>query len=141
MESAIKIDFAMESDYEYISLRDKHIHKSLIRSKIKQNEILIIRDGDQEIGWMRYGFFWDNTPFMNMIWIDEEYRGAGIGKKVVQYWEELMSQAGFEMVMTSTQSNEEAQHFYRKLGYRDAGCLLLENEPLEIILTKQLNKN
>lgn len=78
---------------------------------------------------------------MNMIWIDEEYRGAGIGKKVVQYWEELMSQAGFEMVMTSTQSNEEAQHFYRKLGYRDAGCLLLENEPLEIILTKQLNKN
>lgn len=42
MGSAIKIDFAMESDYEYISLRDKHIHKSLIRSKIKQNEILII---------------------------------------------------------------------------------------------------
>lgn len=137
----MKIDFAMESDYEYISLRDKHIHKSLIRPKINQNEILIIRDADQEIGWMRYGFFWDNTPFMNMIWIDEGYRGIGIGKVVVQYWEQLMSQAGFEMVMTSTQSNEEAQHFYRKLGYRDAGCLMLENEPLEMILIKRLNKN
>lgn len=29
---------------------------------------------------------------MNMIWIDEEYRGTGIGKKVVHYWEELMKQ-------------------------------------------------
>ncbi|MBE0343605.1 GNAT family N-acetyltransferase, partial [Paenibacillus sp. 28ISP30-2] len=87
------------------------------------------------------GFFWDNTPFMNMIWIDERHRGTGIGKKVVHYWEELMKQKGFEMVMTSTLSNEEAQHFYRKLGYRDAGCLMLENEPLEIILTKDLNKN
>ncbi|MMZ69276.1 hypothetical protein D1872_320840 [compost metagenome] len=52
-----------------------------------------------------------------------------------------MSQKGFELVMTSTQSNEEAQHFYRRLGYKDAGCLLLENEPLEIILTKSLTKN
>lgn len=137
----MRIDFAIESDYEYILLKDKHIHKSLIRTKINQNAILIIRDGDQAIGWMRYGFFWDNTPFMNMIWIDEEYRGAGIGKKVVQYWEALMSQKGCELVMTSTQSNEAAQHFYRKLGYRDAGCLLLENEPLEIILTKSLSKN
>ncbi|MNW67820.1 hypothetical protein D3C74_464690 [compost metagenome] len=52
-----------------------------------------------------------------------------------------MKQKGFEMVMTSTLSNERAQHFYRKLGFRDAGCLMFENEPLEIILTKVLNKN
>lgn len=53
----MKIDFAIESDYEYILLRDKHIHKTLIRPKIKENEILIIRESNQEIGWMRYGFF------------------------------------------------------------------------------------
>lgn len=40
----MKIDFAIESDYEYILLRDKHIHKTLIRPKIKENEILIIRE-------------------------------------------------------------------------------------------------
>lgn len=40
--------------------------------------------------------------------------------------------------MTSTQSDETAQHFYRKLGYVDAGALLLQDEPLEIILTKAL---
>jgi len=134
----MKIDFATNIDYLYILDRDKHIVETLIRSKINEKEILILRDEGKEIGWMRYGYFWDNTPFMNMIWIDEEYRGQGIGNEVVTYWEELMSERGFKTVMTSTQSNEGAQHFYRKLGYRDVGCLLQENEPLEVILSKQI---
>ena len=111
--------------------------ESLILTKIRENEIYIMRNQDEsKIGWMRYGYFWDNTPFMNMIWVDEQYRGKGVGKQVVLFWEDEMKQKGFKMVMTSTLANEEAQNFYRKLGYRDAGCLLLENEPLEIILTK-----
>ncbi|MCM3748094.1 GNAT family N-acetyltransferase [Paenibacillus pasadenensis] len=134
----MQIDFATESDYEYILARDQHIHETLILQKINANEIMIIRKSNKEIGWIRYGFFWDNTPFMNMIWIDEEFRGTGIGKKAVLQWEESMKQKGFKMVMTSTLSNEAAQYFYRKLEYKDAGCLLLENEPLEIILTKKL---
>jgi len=134
----MEIVFATEKDYKYISERDKHIEETLIRTKIKEKEIFILKDSDLEIGWMRYGYFWDNTPFMNMIWIDEDYRGRGIGEKAMLYWEKLMSQRGFKLVMTSTLSNEEAQHFYRKLGYRDAGCLLLENEPLEVILIKKI---
>lgn len=130
---------ATDSDYEYIRERDHHILENLILPKIKKNEIYILRNQDESnIGWMRYGYFWDNTPFMNMIWVDEQYRGKGVGKQVVLLWEDQMKQNGFKLVMTSTQANEEAQHFYRNLGYRDAGCLLLENEPMEIILTKKL---
>ncbi|MNH96459.1 Acetyltransferase (GNAT) family protein [compost metagenome] len=137
-ELSVKIEFATEADYKYIIERDKHIVEILVSSKIKENEILIIREDNRNIGWLRYGYFWDNTPFMNMIWIDEEYREQGIGKRVVMYWEELMRGKGFCLVMTSTLSNESAQQFYRKIGYRDSGCLLLENEPLEVILTKKL---
>lgn len=135
----MKIEFAAESDYDYIVERDHHILESLIMTKIKQNEIYIIRNQqNMNIGWMRYGYFWDNTPFMNMIWVDEEYRGNGVGKQVVLFWENHMKQKGCKMVMTSTLANEDAQHFYRGLGYKDAGCLLLENEPLEIILIKAI---
>lgn len=134
----MKIELAIENDYKYIVERDRHIPESLVRTKIKEKEIFILKDSNKRIGWMRYSYFWDNVPFMNMIWIDEEYRGKGIGKKIVLYWEELMSQRGFNLVMTSTQSDEEAQHFYRKLRYRDAGCLLLETQPLEILMTKKL---
>lgn len=134
----MKIELAAEKDYKYIVENDRHIPETLVKTKIKEKEIFILRDSEKEIGWMRYGYFWDNIPFMNMLWIDEKYRGQGIGKKVVLHWEEIMRQRGFKLIMTSTQSNEEAQHFYRKMGYRDAGCLLLETQPLEVILTKYL---
>lgn len=136
----MRIVFATDSDYEYIRNRDHHISESLILSKIKGNEIYILRNQDESnIGWMRYGYFWDNTPFMNMIWVDEQYRDKGAGKQVVLFWEEQMKQKGFNLIMTSTQADEGAQHFYRKLGYKDAGCLILDAQPLEILLTKNLN--
>ena len=49
-----------------------------------------------------------------------------------------MRQYGYTLDMTSTLSNETAQHFYRKLDYIDSGALLLPGEALEIIFTKQL---
>ncbi|MFR8872654.1 MAG: hypothetical protein ACLVHV_03765 [Oscillospiraceae bacterium] len=53
-----------------------------------------------------------------------------------------MSRAGHGMVLVSTQSDEPAQHFYRKLGYRDCGCLLLDipgyRQPAELFLCKEL---
>jgi len=127
------------ADYAYIVEHDHHVHKSLVERKIRDNEIYIIREQDGcNVGWMRFGYFWDNTPFMNMIWIDEPFRNSGVGRRVVEHWEREMKGQGFERVMTSTLANEDAQHFYRKLGYRDAGCLLLEHEPLEILFYKSL---
>ncbi len=135
----MRIGWATDRDYDYIVERDHHLLESLIMSKIKAKEIYILREAeDRNIGFMRYSYFWDNTPFMNLIWIDELYRGKGIGEQVVALWEQEMKQQGCELLMTSTQANEAAQHFYRKLGFKDAGCLLLDNEPLEIILTKSI---
>ncbi|GMA64200.1 GNAT family N-acetyltransferase [Alicyclobacillus fastidiosus] len=135
----MEIDFATESDYEFIQQRDHHVLTDLLMAKIRAHEVYIVRNEEgSNIGWMRFGYFWDNTPFMNLIWIEEQYRGKGIGQEVVQRWERDMKQKGFKTVMTSTQSDEDAQHFYRKLEYRDAGCLLLDTQPLEIILIKDL---
>lgn len=40
--------------------------------------------------------------------------------------------------MTTTQSNEYAQHFYNRLGYAAAGGFLLPGESYELILAKKL---
>jgi ribosomal protein S18 acetylase RimI-like enzyme len=75
---------------------------------------------------------------MNMLYIDKDYRNKGIGKELVGFWESEMKYKSYDLVMTSTLSNEQAQQFYRKIGYKDCGSLLLENEPLEIIFTKKI---
>lgn len=133
----MKIEYANELDYQFILNNDMHISKHLILIKLREKEIIIVRDQDSNIvGWLRYNYFWDNTPFMNMLFLNENFRDKGFGKELVGFWESEMKKKGYKIVMTSTLSNEQAQHFYRKLGYKDSGSLLLEKEPLEIIFTK-----
>ncbi len=135
----LKIEYASELDFQFILDNDRHVSKQLIKNKLKEKEIIIAKDQDNKIiGWLRYSYFWDNTPFMNMLYLNENYRNKGIGKRIVEFWETKMKSKGYELVMTSTLSNEQAQHFYRKLGYKDAGSLLLDDEPLEIIFTKSI---
>ena len=42
--------------------------------------------------------------------------------------------------MTSTQVNEEAQHFYRKMGYKDCGGFVVNisgfKQPMEMLMIK-----
>lgn len=55
-------------------------------------------------------------------------------------WENDMKSQGYGMLLTSTQVDEEAQHFYRKLGYRDCGGFVIDipgyEQPMEMFLVK-----
>ena len=91
---------------------------------------------------MRYNLFWDNTPFCTMIFIDNRFRGMGYGKQLMDYWEQDMRSQGYGMLMTSTQVNEDAQHFYRILGYKDSGGFVIDipgyEQPMEMIMIKAI---
>ncbi len=134
----ITIAYAHEDAIKWLLERDSSMHLEIIRRKIQEKEILISYVGNEPHGFLRFGYFWDEIPFMNMLVISAEMRGKGMGKKLVTYWEKEMRRKNHKMLMTSTQSDENAQHFYRKLGYRDAGSLLLPKEALEIIFIKDL---
>lgn len=133
----IKINYATLNDYNYLK-KDKLINNKILKEKIKSNEIIIIKLNHEPIGWLRFNYFWDNIPFMNLIMIEKEYRNQGNGKKIINHWEKEMKQKGHIMTMTSTLSDEVAQHFYRKVGYKDCGSLLIKKEPLEIIFIKYI---
>lgn len=132
------IKYANEMDLEILKKYDKHISENELRNSVKLRRILVMFDHNKFIGWLRFSLFWDNIPFMNMLYFLEEYRGKGYGKQLVDYWEKEMLKDHYETVLTSTLSTEKAQFFYRKNGYVDCGSLLLLNEPLEIILRKSL---
>lgn len=132
------IRYANENDIEIISKYDKHISKEELANIIKLKRVIVMCEDDKFVGWLRYNLFWDNTPFMNMLYLLDNERGKGNGSRLVIFWENEMKQKNYEFVLTSTQSNEEAQFFYRKIGYVDSGVLLLPNEPLEIFLYKKL---
>ena len=126
-----EIKYATESDKPFWFTLDKHLSEDEFARKVRDKRGYIISDGENPIGIMRYNLFWDNTPFLTLIYITESCQGQGFGRKAMLYWENEMRGLGYKMVMTSTQSDEQTQHFYRKLGYIDRGSLILADTPFE----------
>lgn len=132
------IAFAVESDYTYLAAQDHHLRPARLAQKIARSEIIMLFDDERPIGWLRFGYFWDELPFMNLIYIEEAYRRRGYGAQLIAFWEDAMRRQDYKSVLTSSLANEQAQHLYRRLGYTDCGALLLPNEALEIIFLKRL---
>ena len=132
------IRYAAEKDAELLCQYDHHISGAELRNRIQAKMILLMFHDGVFIGWLRFNLFWDNTPFMNMLYLLDGYRGKGYGRRLVRFWEREMLESGYTDVLTSTRSDEQAQFFYRKMGYEDRGALLLPGGPLEIILAKHL---
>jgi ribosomal protein S18 acetylase RimI-like enzyme len=124
-------------DFLWIKKND-HITENILQDKIENREIYIVEEKGKLIGWLRFNLFWDTIPFMNMLYLLEEYRNIGIGKKLVNYWEEEMKTKGYKTVLTSTQSDESGQHFYRKIGYTEIGGFKYLEDPFEIIFIKKI---
>ena len=129
---------ATESNLPWLKEHDRHIGEDELPESVRRGRILLAEQDGQIIGWLRWSLFWDEIPFMNMLYLLEGFRCQGLGRALVSRWEEDMRRQGHRRVMTSSQANEEGQHFYRRLGYQDAGALLLPGEPLEIIFLKEL---
>ena len=54
-----------------------------------------------------------------MLFVDWSSQKQGYGRKLMEFWESDMKAQGYGMVLTSTQVDEDAQHFYRKLICND----------------------
>lgn len=136
------MDYATGKDKDFWFSLDRHMSENEFLLKVRDKRGYIIKDDEKPIGVLRYNLFWDNTPFLNLIYIEESYRRKGFGKIAMLHWEDEMHMLGYKVVMTSTQVDEDAQHFYRKLGYKDAGCLVMEipgyEQPLEMFMIKSL---
>lgn len=129
---------ASPADLSFLAEHDRHVTPAELDNIIRLGRILLIEAGGERVGWLRWNLFWDNTPFMNMLYLLDGHRMQGHGRALVRHWEQLMREKGYPTVMTSTQANEAAQHFYRHLGYVDIGGFLQAGEPYELILSKAL---
>lgn len=132
------IRYAGKSDLALLSEYDAHVSPEELETLTGLGRVLILEDAQGFAGWLRYNLFWDNTPFLNMLYILEGRRGQGLGGELTEFWEAEMRAQGYDRVLTSSQADERGQFFYRKHGYVDCGSLLLPGEPLEIIFLKDL---
>lgn len=138
----IEIRNVQMTDKEFWFRLDKHLSEEEFQNKVRDKRGYVLFEDDKPIGLLRYNLFWDNTPFCTLLFVDWNYQGKGYGRKLMERWENDMKSQGYGMLLTSTQVDEEAQHFYRKLGYKDCGGFVIDvpgyEQPMELVLTKEI---
>lgn len=138
-----EIRYVQAEDKAFWYSLDSHLPQSEFVNKVRDKSGYIITADGKPAGLLRYNLFWDNTPFCTMLFVAERYRNRGYGRELMEYWETDMKAQGYGMVLTSTQVDEDAQHFYRKLGYRDCGGFVIDvpgyEQPMELFLIKAIS--
>ena len=134
----VRTRIASDSDLPFLREVDRHVSHQDLADVVSMGRVMVAEVDDARVGCLRWGLFWDAVPFMNLLLVVPEWRGQGLGRTLVEAWENAQRAAGHTFVLTSTVSAEAAQHFHRRLGYVDTGALLLPDEPAEIILRKAL---
>lgn len=135
----MEIRLAESKDKPKILHYDCHIPPARIGECIRNQRVYVLCDEKEIVGVLRYSLFWQSIPFLDLLYIDENYRGKGFGRQMMGHWESTLQAMAHRYVMLSTQEDETAKYFYEKLGYHRIGAFLPpEQDAEEIIYLKML---
>ena len=136
------IRYVQPEDRDFWFRLDRHLPEAEFDRKVRDRQGYVLLEDGIPVGLLRWQLFWDNTPFCNLLFIDQSCRKKGYGRLLMTHWEADVRALGYGMALTSTQVDEQAQHFYRKLGYRDCGGFVIDipgyAQPMELFLSKAL---
>ncbi len=136
------IRYVTDSDRKFWFRLDRHLPETEFENKIRTKTGYVLTVDGRPAGLLRYNLFWDNTPFCTLLYIESGFRGKGFGRQLMEHWEKDMKSQGYGLLLTSSQADETAQHFYRRLGYKDCGGLIIDipeyAQPMEIFFIKAL---
>jgi len=95
----------------------QYIGPQLVRSLIEEPEAQLVAEVDNKVvGFLRGKFdFKTKRAVIAHIAVHPEYQGRGIGKKLVEYFENIAASKGLNKVILGTPF---AKGFYEKLGYK-----------------------
>lgn len=123
------VRFAGPEDLEWCVVEDGYVTEKVIRNKIVNDEIIVVELDGQLIGYIRLEYLWSTTPYIGLVFVIDEYRKAGVGRKMLEFLEEHLRTHGHDTLMSSSQANEpEPQAWHRAFGFEECGIISGLNE-------------
>jgi ribosomal protein S18 acetylase RimI-like enzyme len=97
------------------SLRKHTASSNGVITEDRPFSVLALMDKELVVGGMIGKVFW-NWLYAEVVWVEEEFRGRGIGTAVMRATEEQACKMGLTGIYLWTES-WQAPSFYTKLGY------------------------
>ncbi len=132
--SVVDLDCKLDKDGHIKLNREEKITKAILK-----NECFIVLADDREVGFVIFDYRFFDQGWIELIMIEEEYRGKGIGAKAFDL---ICEQCRTNKVFTSTNSsNTQMQRALNKANFSFAGELngLDDGDP-ELFYYKTLTK-
>ena len=119
----INIDFATKHNELFIR-KNVELTSEFFNRKIKYNEIFVAKIDNKQVGFLIFDYLWSEVPFMASIWIYPNFRKKGIGKSMLNYFEQYLSNNNYTLLFSSSMENaKEAQAWHRHMGFKDCGII------------------
>lgn len=124
LRKATTKDKAIAVGFDYRLDKEEHIklnREDKITKAILDDECFIILAGKEEVGFVIFDYRFFDQGWIELIIIDEKYRGKGIGEKTFDL---ICEQCKSDKVFTSTNSsNTQMQRALTKADFAFAGEL------------------
>ena len=136
----INIDFATKQDELFIR-KNVELTSEFFNRKVKYNEIFVAKVENKQVGFLIFDYLWSEVPFMASIWINPEYRKIGIGKSMLNYFKQYLSDNNYTMLFSSSMENaKEAQAWHKHMGFKECGFIseINDDNTSEVFFRKSL---
>ncbi len=137
----IEARFATEEDSDIVQKIDPIVTDDVFRFKVDQHEIIVGELDGEKVGYLRLEYWYLALPFIGLIVVEEEHRGKGVGRAMLDFLEEHLVKSGYSVLYSSSDVNEpEPQAWHRHVGFKDCGVISGMNEggASEVIFRKHL---
>lgn len=114
---------AAPGDLDFIKQKTGLSRERLLQ-KIQRDEILILSVDDEPVGQLRFAFLWSEIPFIDLIYIKEDYQKRGFSRVLLGYLEAYLQARGYDVLYSSSQKDEpEPQAWHRHVGFEECGVI------------------
>ena len=85
--------------------------------------VYVLYDEKKIVGVLRYSLFWQSIPFLDLLYIDEAYRGKGYGRQMMEHWESVMQRTKTQSISMKNWATGGSAHFCLRSRLRMKSCI------------------
>ena len=106
--------------YIVMTISDELVHLSEVFSEAKKNAFWVVDLQGEIVGCFGIESHGEISTELRRMYLDQEFRRAGIGKRMLECAEEQARSLGFRKMLVSTaEIQRAADRFYRRSGFRE----------------------